>query len=214
MKNSFLCFGLILFISFYSYAQNDKQADDILKGVSAKYKSLSSIKADFSYTNENPKDNTKDTQSGSISLKGEKYLLQIKGQEVISDGKTIWTYLNESNEVQISEPSKNAEAISPSNIFTMYEKGFEFKFVEEKNEKGKMTQIIDIMPLDKKKNYFKIRMTIDKADKVVVSSMVFNKNGSHYTYLIKQFTPNAVLPDAFFSFDKAKHPGVEVVDLR
>ena len=196
------------------FAQNDKQAEDILKSVSARYKSFTSVKADFTYTSENPKDNSKESQTGSISIKGEKYVLEIKGQEVMSDGKTIWTYLKESNEVQISEPSKNTDAVTPSNIFTMYEKGFDFKFIEEKTENGKQVQIIDIKPQDAKKNYFKIRLTIDKSEKMVNNTMVFDKSGSHYIYSVKQFTPNPVLSDALFTFDKTKHPGVEIVDLR
>ncbi|RYF62489.1 MAG: outer membrane lipoprotein carrier protein LolA, partial [Cytophagaceae bacterium] len=33
-------------------------------------------------------------------------------------------------------------------------------------------------------------------------------------YTITKFTPNAPAPDALFTFDKSKYPGVEVVDLR
>ena len=195
-------------------AQVDKQAADILKNVSAKYKSFSSIHAEFSYTLDDPKEKSKSTQFGNISLKGEKYRLEITGQEVTCDGKTLWTFLKEANEVQISEPEKNADAVTPSTIFTLYEKGFDFKYMEEKSENGKQIEVIDIMPQDKKKNFFKIRMKIDKNEKLIISTDVFNKNGTHAIYAIKKFTPNTPLPDSDFLFDKAKHPGIEVVDLR
>ena len=212
---SFFTYFLIsLFLFSYSFAQSDKQSDDILKGVSAKYKSFTSVKADFSYTVENAKDKTSDTQQGSISLKADKYKLNIKGQEVICDGKTVWTYLKDANEVQVSDPNTKEDAINPTNIFTMYEKGFDHIFVEEKPENGKSVQVIDLKPTDAKKNYFKIRMTIDKNEKLLMNFKVFNKDGSHQIYSIKQFIPNAPLTDSVFMFDKATHPKVEVIDLR
>ncbi len=214
MKAKTIVTGLFLLANTTLFAQSDAQSSAILKSVSAKYKSYTAIKADFSVLTEDPKAKTKDTQNGTVSLKGGKYKLEIKGQEVTCDGKTVWTFVKDANEVQISEPNTSEDALTPSNIFTMYEKGFEYKFIEEKTEGTKQIQVIDIKPLDAKKNFFKIRLTIDKADKNIVRSEVFNKNGSHITYSIRNFTGSAQLTDAMFSFDKSKHPGVEVVDLR
>ena len=44
--------------------------------------------------------------------------------------------------------------------------------------------------------------------------MIFDKNGSHYTYTLKTFAPVAKLADATFTYDKKAHPGAELVDLR
>lgn len=211
-------FGFTLCILFHFslsvFSQAEKRSDEILKGVSAKYKAMTSMKADFQLVFEEGQSKKTDTQIGALSLKGEKYYLKIKGQEVYSDGKVVWTFLPEANEVQVSEPENNPEAVSPKNIFTMYERGFDHLFVEEKLQDGKTLQVIELKPQDLKKNFFKIRLTIDKKDKLIVSSVVYNKNGSKATYTIKSFTPNPPLPDAHFTFDKAKHPGVEVIDLR
>ncbi len=211
---------LILTLTFFIaatssiFGQSDKESQDILKGVSSKYKSYSTMKVDFLYTMEDPQNKTKETLEGNVSLKGDKYVLKIKGQEIMCDGKTVWTFLKDVNEVQVGEPDKGTDAVTPSTIFTMYEKGFDFKFIEEKTESGKAIQVIDIKPQDPKKNFFKVRLTINKAEKLITSSTVFNKNGSKLTYSIKQFTPNAAMSDAMFSFDKTKYPGVEVIDLR
>ncbi len=214
MRTLSLLTGLFLAANSALFAQADAKADGILKSVSSNYRSYTAIKADFTVLTEDPKAKTSDTQTGTVSLKGSKYKLEIKGQEVISDGKTVWTFVKDANEVQISEPNAKEDAITPSNIFTMYEKGFDAKFVEEKTEGAKQMQVIDIKPQDAKKNFFKIRLTFDKASKNIVRSEVFNKNGSHITYSIRNFTANAPLTDANFTFDKSKHPGVEVVDLR
>ena len=48
-------------------------------------------------------------------------------------------------------PEKKEDAITPTTIFTMYEKGFDFKFIKDSTANGKSLQVIDIMPQDKKK---------------------------------------------------------------
>lgn len=204
----------LILISMSVFAQGDKKAKDILSGVSSKYRSYKSMKADFSYTLENPTAKIKETQSGSIILSGVKYRLAIAGQEVICDGKTIWTFMKEAKEVQVNSVDPAEGGIKPNEIFTMYEKGFLYKFVDEKKVGGKVQQNIELTPTDKTKNFFKIKLTVDKASKQIVKSVIFEKTGNRYTYAIKEFTPNFAVNAGTFLFDAKKYPGVEVVDLR
>ncbi len=214
MKNITLLFGLLLSAPFISTAQQDPKATQILNGVSAKYKSYSSVKADFSIKIENGQNKTTDTQTGTLYVKGNKYKVNLKNQEVTSDNSTVWTYIKEANEVQVNNYEPDENSITPSQIFTIYEKNFIYAFMEEKTVNGKVLQYIELTPNDKSKPYFKIRLGIDKTAKTVQNAVVFDKNGNRYTYEIKTFTPNPALADAFFTFDTKAHPGVEVVDLR
>ena len=206
---------VLLFIN-PAIAQNSKdpKASEILKGVSNKYKSLKSYTASFKVTTLDQKNKTTDSQTGSLTVKGSKYRLIIKGQEVISDGKTVWTYLKESNEVQINDASEKTDAITPTSIFTIYEKGFSSKFMNEAKAGNKTNQIIELVPDDTKRSYFKIQITISKEDKMLSSAKIFDKNGTHLTYSIEKFNANADAPDNLFTFETSKYPGVEVVDLR
>ncbi len=205
---------LSLLISSTVLAQVDKKAKDILAGVSAKYKSMKAMKIDFAYTLENPSAKIKETQAGSIVLSGAKYRLNIAGQEVISDGKTSWTYMKEAKEVQINTVDPTAEGIKPNEIFTMYEKGFLYRFVDEKTVGGKVQQNLELTPTDKSKEFFKVKLTVDKASKQIVKSIIFDKNGNRYTYAIKAFDANPALNASTLSFDAKEYPGIEVVDLR
>jgi outer membrane lipoprotein-sorting protein len=212
-KNIFLIILLILNIGFLR-AQSDKTSQDILKGVSDKYKSFNSVDADFTYVIESAQDKTNEKQKGRVFLKGNKYKLLIVGQEVYCDGKTIWTYLKDSKEVQITDPSTKADAITPANIFTMYDKGYQSKFVEEKVEGGIAVQTIDLMPIDTKKKFFKVRLTINKMEKSIISSKIFDKNGNKITYSIDAFHHDNPLDDSMFNFIITNYPGIEVIDLR
>lgn len=210
---------IIAFVALSTYnasAQDDVKAKAILDELSAKTKSYSNIKATFSYTLENPSAKINETQEGTITIKGSKYRLEIAGQEVISDGKTVWTYLKDANEVQINniDPS-SSDAITPSNIFTMYEKGFKYKFEGEKTENGKVIQSINLYPIDTKaKAFHTVKLYIDKNAKQIHSIKVLSKDGNNYTYTVKSFVPNADVTDAHFTFNAAKYPKVEVIDLR
>ena len=206
--------ALLILISLGVNAQGDKKAKDILNGASSKYRSYKSMKADFSYTLENPTAKIKETQNGTIILSGAKYKLAISGQEIICDGKTIWTYMKDAKEVQINSVDPTEEGIKPNEIFTMYEKGFLYKFVDEKKVGNKVQQNLELTPTDKSKNFFKLKLTVDKSSKQIVKSVIFEKSGNRYTYAIKEFTPNFATSVGTFTFDPKKYPGVEVVDLR
>lgn len=214
LKFGIALFSLIFSITGFGQEVKDAKAQEILKGVSAKYKSLKSIAADFVITIEDLKDKTTNNQKGSILIKGDKYKLKLANQEIISDGKTVWTYLKDANEVQIDDVKLNDDAISPATIFTIYEKGFNSRFIEEKVENGKSIQKIELVPVDKKKKYFKVALNIDAKEKMLVSAKVFDKNGNHYNYSIEKFAHDVPAADDQFTFDKNKYPGVEVIDLR
>ncbi len=194
--------------------KSDGKAQQILKGVSEKYRSYKSVQADFVLKVENGQNNSKDQQTGTLFMKGNKYKLQINNQEIISDNNTVWTYLKDANEVQINSYESDDNTISPSQIFTLYEKNFLYAFSEEKTIGGKVIQFIDLTPNDKSKPYFKVRLAVDKIAKAVQSAVVFDKNGNRYTYEIMKLIPDPRISDNFFSFDEKKYPGVEVVDLR
>src|ERR1041385_348158 len=121
-KSLFLTILSIVYLVSFSQTpdpQKDKKAEDILNSVSKKYKSYKSVKATFIITVENPNDKSKDVQKGTICLKGSKYKLNVAGQDVVSDGKTRWTYVKDANEIQIDNQKTDENSVTPSNIFTM-----------------------------------------------------------------------------------------------
>lgn len=209
---------LVIAIGFISAvnAQTDAKAKNILNEVSKKYRSYNIVKADFSLLIESKQTNSKDTQQGTLYVKANanKYKVSMTGQEMTSDGKTLWTYLKEEKEVQVTDVNTSDEALNPAKIFTIYEKGFKYLYTGDKKVGAKVYQIIDLTPTDINKSYFKIRLTIDKAAKQIANALIFEKNGNKYTYDVKSFVANAKLPESIFTFDAKKFPGVEVVDLR
>lgn len=197
-------------------AQTDAKAKTILNAVSKKYRSYNIVKTDFTLIIDNQQANAKETQQGTLYVKANanKYKVSMTGQDMISDGKTLWTYLKEEKEVQVTNVDNGNDALNPAKIFTLYEKGFKYLYTGEKKLGAKVYQMIDLTPTDINKSYFKVRLSIDKTAKQIANVLILEKNGNKYTYNVKTFVPNAKVPESTFMFESKKYPGVEVVDLR
>jgi len=216
MKKILIALLVLSGLNYTGYAQTDAKAKAILAAVSKKYKSYTVVKTDFTFTLENPQNNSKDSQDGVLIVKSaaNQYKVTMTDQDVISDGKTQWTYLKKDKEVQVANVDNSTDALNPAQIFTLYERGFKYGYTGEKKAGSKVYQMIDLSPTDTKKSYFKIRLSIDKVARQIVNVLIFDKNGNKYTYAVKSFVPNVKIPESTFSFDAKKYPGVEVVDLR
>jgi outer membrane lipoprotein-sorting protein len=216
MRKVFLCMVLILSSITTLLAQTDAKAKAILAEVSKKYRSYNVIRTDFSYTISNPQANIKETKSGTLYVqsKANKYKVILGDQELMSDGKNQWTYLKDDKEVQLSEVDNTSNALNPAKIYTIYEKGFKYIYTGDTKSNGRVYNTIDLTPLDSKNSFFKVRLSVDKLKKQIKNAVIFDKNGSRYTYTVKSFTPVVKINDSFFAFDKKNYPGAEVVDLR
>ena len=213
MKKTVFALVGALFIKT-AVAQYDPKALEVLEAMSKRYKAITAFEANLTSTLVNESANVKDEFKGKITVKGDKYRLELPEQQVYNNGTTVWTYLPEQKEVNIDNFDPKSDDLNPSKIFEMYKKGFKYMLVGDKNEAGTPCDEIDLVPEKKDSQYFKIKMMISKKDKSVASWTMFDRGGNRYKYIITKFTPNVKVDDLFFNFDVKAHPGVEVSDLR
>jgi outer membrane lipoprotein-sorting protein len=216
MRVIFLFIALILATSPL-FAQLDVKAKEILDKLSLTNKSYKTIQIDFSFTLENKTGSITETNEGSVALKGKSYRLHMPalGMEVYSNGTATWSYLTQSNEVNISGNDEESDAsLNPANLFTIYEKGFKYSYVGEEIVGGKASLVIDLFPVDKAKEFTKVRLCVDKLKYQIVMAKTFNKDGNVYTLAMKNMKTDQNLTDDFFKFDPAKFPKVEINDIR
>ena len=201
---------LIAFIiATVSFSQTDKKARAVLDEVSARTKTYSTIRIEFTYKMENTAQKINDSYKGVLISKGDRYKLSFSGQEVISDGKTVWTFLKDANEVQINDVSNDSDSFTPTNLLNTYNDNYKAKLIEENAKQN----VIELIPIQKK-NFNNVKVTIENARKMVSSLSIFDKNGSVYTYQVNKFESNLPYTDNSFVFKKEEHPGVEVIDMR
>jgi len=211
----FSIFSLVIANPFNSVSETqDNKSNEILNKLSKTYKTYKSVKASFTVTIYNKKSNTKVRQTGQLYQKGKKFRVNMSGQEIYCDGKTIWTYIDGANEVQVSKFDAKSMDINPSEIFTIYEKGFVHKYGGQKVVGTKTLDIVELIPTDKSKGYFKVKLGIDKLANKVKEMVVYSKNGLETTYDIIKLDANVPINDSYFKFNTKDKPGVIVIDLR
>jgi len=215
MKNIFAAVFLCVCVTSASYAQtSDANAVKLLKAVSQKYGAFKTMTMDISLAIENMESKNKETRSGKVMSKGNMFNLSLGNQQIFCDGKIMWTYLKDVNEVQVNNFEQGADIMTPNDIFKIAEKDYLSYMGEKVTENGKSVQIVELTPKNKNLSFSKIKMYISTTDNSVVKGVVFDKNAMHYTYSISNFKSNVELSDTNFKFDKAKYPGVDVIDLR
>jgi len=213
----------LILISIFSvfvlmgYSQQDAKAKEILEKVTKTTQSLASFDAKFSVEMNNKAESVKDKFEGTILLKNKKYKLNIAkmGMLVTCDGKTIWSYMTNSNEVTISNLDEATdELMDPAKIFTIYEKGFNYKYLGEAVDNGVPVYNVDLTPQKPSGDIQKIKLMINKQKMLIHGAVMTGKDGNTIIVSVTQLKTDGVYPDSDFVFDQKKYKGIEVVDMR
>lgn len=203
---------MLLFVVQPSYAQ-DAKAKSILEATQKKMGSLKTLKANFTLKVVGKSGKVQNTNKGTFLLKGEKYHITIPGQEIISDGKTVWTYMKDAKEVQVSNNNPSEQTMSPAKLFTnVYDKDYNYRYLTSRKVAGKACDIIEMTP-KKAGQFTRVELAIQKNGSIAGGN-IFEKNGNQYQYEVSSASLNPALADSQFAFDAKAHPKVEVVDLR
>ncbi len=213
MKKIFLLMLVVFVWNMHGVAQNYKDAGKLLEAVINKISGYKNFEADLSYTMVNKEMDINEEKNGKIYVEGDKYRIEMPGQIIISDGKTLWTYLEDSEEVMISNMEDNDQSISPTKILTSYNKDYEAKYGSDPQYKKGDLKLI-FLKSDKNPNFEKMSVVVDQKNLALKSFSVYDKNGNVFTYHILNLKPNVELPPDTFTFDPKKYPDVEVVDMR
>ena len=207
MKHFYLFF-LFIVSPFFLSSQDDKKALELLDEMSDNYKKMKGFTSSFTYSMNNLIEDIKDSFEGKISVRDEKYILFIEGQKIINDSKTVWTYIEELNEVTISEFDPSEQEISLSNIFEIYKVGFSYKYLGVKED----LSMVEIYPEDEDKSYYKILFKINNSN-LLESFTVYDNSNSLYIYSINDFVEEE-LDTTLFTFDVENYSDIEVIDFR
>lgn len=217
MKFHSLVFLLFIpfFIVFEAKAQKDPKAKVVLDGMSQKYQSMKGFTASFDYTFQDG-GGTGDRQTGEIAVSGEKYILKLPDQEIYNDGKTVWTFIQTDTykEVTINDVAQMEGELTPSNIYRMYQTGFNYKLLADKTYQGKVVNVVELTAQKPNAPFKQVKLMVDKATKDLLGWEMYDGQGGMFSYSFKNLKAAPSLPATYFVFDPKKYPGIEVIDLR
>ena len=214
----------ICLLSFALSAQTAKEvelgdleakATEILESSKGVIDNYEGIEVDFTMVVEIPDQNNL-IQKGKLIQQGEKYKLDLPDRNIVCDGKSIYNYIKDINEVHISdvEESDEAEFSTPLDWMKIYDnKEFVYALVNQIQNNGKTVDQIEFKSTDKAAEFSKIRLSVDQ-QKLPNMLEFFYKDGVKMTLNMNSMYSYFNASPAFFTFDKSKYPDVHVEDLR
>lgn len=213
-----------LFISGWMSAQttmtsakdNDPKAKVLLDKLKKEFDSYKTMEVTFEMELEVPGRQTEKFK-GQIIQDGKKYLVKMKDQEIYADGQSVWVYLKPQKEVQISdfEDGDDSGFLSPKQLMTLYDRGdFVYFILEERKVGNQLFADIEFKPLNKRSDFSKIRLTIDKKLNKMVALRVFFKDGTKSLFTPNNIISNKTYPASTFVLNTKGLTGVNIEDLR
>lgn len=144
------------------FAQQQMQAKVVLDKTAATFEKAGGIRAEFNVTVFN-KSRMAGQSAGVIELKGEKFVLKTDDGITWFDGKTQWSYLRSSDEVNISNPTgTELQGLNPYALLQIYRHGFDYKIGSLKNFGGKPVYEVVLTATDKKRDLSRIVLYVSK----------------------------------------------------
>lgn len=220
MKNFLVLFSVMTLVVSSAFSQKndaqlyDKSAATLLQNVSKKYQSYKDVSISFQMISDIPDTDEDVVKSGTLAMRGKAFNLKIGSLQSVSDGKTLWNYLRESNQVQISDYENDDETFTPEDFFQLYKNGYLYRIKETKTVNGKKITVIEMSPEDKDVSFFKIEVSIATDSNELIAFKIFEKNGVHTSYKLDSIKVNQNLADSTFIFYPEKYANIDVVDVR
>ena len=192
-------------------AQNNPQAEKILADLLAAAKT-NAIKTSFKLTMREKNDSQPQSTSGTFTLKGNKFVLEMDAMKSWFDGKTQWSYVPQNNEVSITEPTeKELSETNPMAILSSFKSKCIIRFSTK--VKSEQNYCIEMTPKIKN-DISNIEVQVNKSTGNLFSIRLTNKNGNTSLLTLSNFQKGINVTDNIFIFNASKYKGITVNDLR
>lgn len=192
---------IALFISNEFYAQNANQAKACLDKATAIISHKGGVQACFSIA----KLGLGGT-SGTVAIKGNKFMAVTRQASVWFDGKTQWTYMKSTNEVNISTPTEAQRlSVNPYSIISMYKNGYTLSMTTKGGQK-----VVHMVAKNQKRSVPEAYITLSGNQ----LKQIKMRQGSKWTTIkITSIVPKN-LSNSMFQFNRKQYPKAEIIDLR
>jgi outer membrane lipoprotein-sorting protein len=216
MKKIFILFAVCISCSFFSFAQKDAKAKELLEKSSSLFSLSEGISADFTLNVKDESNQIAQSFEGNIIIKKNKFSIETPERTIYFDGQTQWVYEKTYAEVTVSEPGEQeVQTLNPASVLEMYKKGCNYKYNGEKTDvKMRKVKEITLLPPAKTGDILRIVIQINTVDFMPVFFHIFYKNKIENRIYIHTYQTNRKYPENRFIFDKKKYPDVEIIDLR
>ena len=146
--------------------------------------------------------------SGTISVKGRMFNASTTMATMWFDGKTLWTYMASTDEVNVTSPSETQlQTLNPYNFINLYKKGFKTTMT-----KSASAYNVHLTAEDSKRKVQEMFISVDQ--KNYHPTEVKLRQGTKWTTFTISNLKTVKLDNSTFRFNSKDFPTAEVIDLR
>lgn len=213
-KKVFILFFLLFAFTVHSNAQ-DKNLESVIEGIQKKYEQINNFQALFTQTSEVKALNKTQNAEGEVWFKKPgkmrwNYNTPNKDQ-IVSDGKTLWFYDEDEEQVvetplaQVSETQSTTTLLSGlGNIKELFDASF--ADAGDMNLNG--GYLVDLVPKGDEE-YNKVTILVNEKDMMVNTIFLYDPFGNLTTVKLADIKIDTEVSDSLFSFKAPE--GTEVV---
>lgn len=154
------------------------------------------------------------TSTGTFFMRERRFHYSLDQMKVWCDGKTMWTYNLQGQEVNISNVNHpNRQPVNPYYFLSLYKNGYNLSMTKERL-RGRSCYSIHLAAKSTPASIKEAYLSIDESSKLPLCIRIRNDASNWIRMSIHSTKTHQKVSDSFFSFQKADYPSVEIVDLR
>lgn len=204
----------ILISVLLAFSLNADDAGDIIEKVQKTYDKMDNFSAAFRQIERFKITGSESETVGRIYVAdGTKYRFESDDQIIVTDGETIWTYNDLSNQLLIDYVRENSGALLPRDMLFKYPKKYYATLLDEVEESGEKLYVLKLTPKEEKQGYVStIKIWVDDDQWIIRKIETTDINGNSSTFELTEMDTKTELEDSLFNFQVEEH--MEIVDMR
>ncbi len=209
-KKVFSILGLFVFISLNAFS--DDNADKLIKKLQSKYNSMQTVSISFTQHVQFGVTKSEQTFKGKfIMKKGNKYIIEMEHQKIITDGILVWSINFLNRQVIIDKYRDDSNSFSPDKVLVSIPQSYNASLLAKEKINDKDMIVVKLIPKDKKNNYKWLKIWVSD-DHIMKKVQLLDITENLTTYLVDEIKINQEIPDGKFQYEPLSN--LEVIDLR
>lgn len=210
MKKIFLFALCLLFLPLTTKGQDTKS---ILDKAVAIFERSSGLQADFDVTIYKGSQKQGNTQ-GTIFVKKEKFHISTPLLLAWFDGKTQWMLLKNSDEVNVTTPTKDEiQKNNPYSYIYIYKNGYQLSH-QTSNYNNRKCYKVKLKAKNHQQKIKEVNLILDANSYLPLSINIVEDKNMNTHIKVWNVKNNQKFNDSLFEFKKKDYPNIEVIDLR
>jgi outer membrane lipoprotein carrier protein len=193
-------------------------ADAILARAVQAYQRVTTLRADFVQTIDDPMLGSRETTRGEfLQQRPNKFAMrwrQPRGDVIVADGETLWVYLPSTTPNQVVRTALTGRAGESGDLIAEFldrpQERFSAAYHRADSAEGREADVLALTPRERGAPYRSVRIWVDRGDHLVRRVEIVEASGATRRLVFERLRVNVTIPASSFTFRPPA--GARVVD--